>query len=462
MAQATSRRPHLPRPQPQCRRCGAPRSDPERDRGRPRARLRRRARLRPSWDREGAARSHDTDRHDRGLQHGSDRGRRPRARMGGGRVQGTVAPRLRGLQSDQRLHAAVLLAGQGRQGRATARGALRRHSHREYVAALLLRIDQPDRGTIGGAPRRIFARCVARERRDPGSAAPGDDRRRGPCRRRNDEWPAGRRDELALRRRHRGRCRERSAGHAVSEHRRQTIAVTIPAGGSSDRRPVGARRHRQQRRPGEDGARAGHHAVPAAARDGQPARLAGLRSRDRHRLSLCGRQARAVGPVDVSRPAVMTTQRRDAPRERPIGLSSRQLRLASGLVLLSYISMHLATHTFGLWSLDLAEGGLAWTKALWQSWPGTVALYGAAAGHFALALRTIYQRRHWGLPAIEIIRLWAGFSLPLLLISHVVTTRLTLELFGISSDYHRIVGSLVASGNEGWQIAPLAPRWLPR
>jgi len=156
----------------------------------------------------------------------------------------------------------------------------------------------------------------------------------------------------------------------------------------------------------------------------------------------------------------MTTQRRDAPREWPIGLSSRQLRLASGLVLLSYISMHLATHTFGLWSLDLAEHGLAWTKALWQSWPGTVALYGAAAGHFALALRTIYQRRHWGLPAIEIIRLWAGFSLPLLLISHVVATRLTLELFGISSDYHRIVGSLIASGNEGWQIALLAPGWL--
>jgi len=141
-------------------------------------------------------------------------------------------------------------------------------------------------------------------------------------------------------------------------------------------------------------------------------------------------------------------------------LSARQLRLASGLVLLSYISMHLVTHTFGLWSLDLAERGLAWTKALWQSWPGTVALYGAAAAHFALALRTIYERRHWGLPLIEIIRLWAGFSLPLLLISHVVTTRLTLELFGVPSDYRRIVGLLVASGNEGWQIALLAPGWL--
>jgi adenylate cyclase len=64
------------------------------------------------------------------------------------------------------------------------------------------------------------------------------------------------------------------------------------------------------------------------------------------------------------------------------------------------------------------------------------------------------------LPPIEIIRLWAGFSLPLLLISHVVTTRLTLGLFGVPSDYRRIVGLLIASGNEGWQIALLAPGWL--
>jgi len=42
----------------------------------------------------------------------------------------------------------------------------------------------------------------------------------------------------------------------------------------------------------------------------------------------------------------------------------------------------------------------------------------------------------------------------------VVTTRLTLELFGVPSDYRRIVGLLVASGNEGWQIALLAPGWL--
>src|SRR5258705_10461808 len=91
--------------------------------------------------------------------------------MGCGRVQGTAAPCLRGFQSDQRLHAAVLLAGPGRQGRATARGAFRRRPHREYVAALLLRIDQPDPGTFGGAPRRTATRSVTCPRPEPGLSA---------------------------------------------------------------------------------------------------------------------------------------------------------------------------------------------------------------------------------------------------------------------------------------------------
>ena len=45
---------------------------------------------------------------------------------------------------------------------------------------------------------------------------------------------------------------------------------------------------------------------------------------------------------------------------------------------------------------------------------------GAFALHFALALRTIYQRRHWQLPATEWLRLWSGFSLPLLLIEFIM------------------------------------------
>jgi len=141
-------------------------------------------------------------------------------------------------------------------------------------------------------------------------------------------------------------------------------------------------------------------------------------------------------------------------------LTSRHVRLASGLVLLTYVTLHLINHALGIWSLALAERGLTWAVALWQSTPGTILLYGAAGAHFILACNTIYARRHWRLPPIEWVRLWAGFSLPLLLIGHVVSTRLAVTLQGVAPDYRIVVANLVRSGGQGWQLALLAPGWL--
>jgi adenylate cyclase len=80
--------------------------------------------------------------------------------------------------------------------------------------------------------------------------------------------------------------------------------------------------------------------------------------------------------------------------------------------------------------------------------------------HFALAWHTIYGRRHWTLPPAEWIRLWAGLSLPLLLIRHAVTTRLASALYGFEPDYERVVVMLLTSGTQGLQLALLAPGWI--
>lgn len=141
-------------------------------------------------------------------------------------------------------------------------------------------------------------------------------------------------------------------------------------------------------------------------------------------------------------------------------LTARHLRLASGLVMLTYVSLHLINHALGVWSPRLAERGLTWSIALWQSLPGTLLLYTAASVHFALACRTVYTRRHWNLPLVEWVRLWAGFSLPLLLIGHVVNTRLAVTLYSAHPSYHGVVAALMRSGSQGWQLALLAPGWL--
>jgi hypothetical protein len=71
----------------------------------------------------------------------------------------------------------------------------------------------------------------------------------------------------------------------------------------------------------------------------------------------------------------------------------RSLRLASGLVLFTYITAHLVNHALGLVSLKTAEAGLEFAVEVWGSWPGTVLLYGAFAIHFVLALWPVYERR---------------------------------------------------------------------
>lgn len=88
----------------------------------------------------------------------------------------------------------------------------------------------------------------------------------------------------------------------------------------------------------------------------------------------------------------------------------RHLQLASSVVRLTYLSLRLENHALGIWSLDLAARG-------------TVLLYGSAGLHFALALHTVYERRHhWTLPLAERIRPWAGLSLPVLIIRRAVAT----------------------------------------
>ncbi|WP_430982006.1 hypothetical protein [Burkholderia stabilis] len=140
--------------------------------------------------------------------------------------------------------------------------------------------------------------------------------------------------------------------------------------------------------------------------------------------------------------------------------TARRLQLASGILLWLYISIHMVNHALGIWSIDIAERALHLAIGLWQSVPGTILLYGAAGLHFALAIRTIYGRRHWALPPAEWLRLWAGLSLPMLLIRHVVGTRVATSFYGFEPNYERVIVSLLTSGTQGLQIALLAPGWL--
>ena len=138
----------------------------------------------------------------------------------------------------------------------------------------------------------------------------------------------------------------------------------------------------------------------------------------------------------------------------------RKLRMASGLILFAYIGAHLINHALGLISLDTAEAGMSIAVEVWYSTPGTIVLYGAFATHFMMALFAVYERRTFRLPPLELLRIVLGFTMPILLIGHAASTRLAYEMFGLSSDYTRIVSNLWATGSQGWQLGLMAPGWL--
>src|ERR1700681_276401 len=95
-----------------------------------------------------------------------------------------------------------------------------------------------------------------------------------------------------------------------------------------------------------------------------------------------------------------------------------RLRITTGLVMLSYVTMHLLNHSLGLVSLAAMERTLRWVMALWTQRPMQLLLYGSFAVHYGLALWVLWQRRSLQLRASEFAQLTLGFAIPLLLLRH--------------------------------------------
>jgi adenylate cyclase len=145
-----------------------------------------------------------------------------------------------------------------------------------------------------------------------------------------------------------------------------------------------------------------------------------------------------VEPVPVTEAAVPRTA-------SPAWL--RQVRLGAGLILFTYVFTHLVNHAFGLVSLAAMQEGQVWFLRLWRNPLGTVALYGALIVHALLALWFLYERRTLHMPLWQTTQAALGLSIPPLLLSHVMGTRMAYSLFGTDSSYTRVL--LVQ-----WYLAP--------
>ena len=87
------------------------------------------------------------------------------------------------------------------------------------------------------------------------------------------------------------------------------------------------------------------------------------------------------------------------------GIGVRQVRLACGLMMFSYIFSHFFNHALGNFSYDLMEAWLRWHVWWWRIPVVNYTLYTAAAIHFSLGLWALYQRRHFRYTVAEITQL---------------------------------------------------------
>lgn len=131
----------------------------------------------------------------------------------------------------------------------------------------------------------------------------------------------------------------------------------------------------------------------------------------------------------------------------------RRLRLASGLVLFSYVFLHFLNHSLGNIGYEAMEHGAQYAEMLWRGPIGGPALYGAFAIHLALAFWAIYIRRHLQMGWIEALRLLLGLLIPALIVQHAVGQRLSYTLFDLhrvyrGAVYNMFVANPVAGGRQ--------------
>ena len=126
----------------------------------------------------------------------------------------------------------------------------------------------------------------------------------------------------------------------------------------------------------------------------------------------------------------------------------RNVRLVSGLILMLFVTMHLANLSIGLHSLAAMEEWRVQLMGPWQTRPGRALLAGSALVHALLGLYAMAARHSLAMSRTDVVQLVLGVLTPPLLMSHVLMTGVASEL---ATGYEPSYGLILAIY---WSIAP--------
>jgi len=115
-----------------------------------------------------------------------------------------------------------------------------------------------------------------------------------------------------------------------------------------------------------------------------------------------------------------------------------RLRLISALIMLAFVICHLTAHWFLLVSVDAAEPVLTVLMYPWRTEIGTAILVAAFVVHYSNALWSVYIRRSLRLNRWELTQLGLGLCIPILLMVHVVGTRIADSALGVTPSYNNV------------------------
>ncbi len=129
-------------------------------------------------------------------------------------------------------------------------------------------------------------------------------------------------------------------------------------------------------------------------------------------------------------------------------ITQRRVRLSTGLVLFTYVTVHLTNHALGNASFDAMEATLNFLSNIWLTPVVTFILYGSLLTHLGLGLWALYQRRWHTVRPAEIVQLVLGLSIPLILFNHIEGTRISHEIYGTWRGYGQELYAL-------WVLSPI-------
>lgn len=119
-----------------------------------------------------------------------------------------------------------------------------------------------------------------------------------------------------------------------------------------------------------------------------------------------------------------------------------RLRAISGSILFLFLTCHLINHAFGLVSFQAMGDAHRILMTTWRTPIGTAFLSLAFLVHYAVAILSIYRRRTINMTGWEAAQMASGLIIPILILEHVLGTRIAEEVAGIDPTYRYVVAAL--------------------